>query len=150
MDQLLCFRSDGHPLHMKLLHLDAPFAVMPRATTDSHWLQHCRVLRPNSAKPTICKLGGFDAQTVVSHRDRRPTRPRHVSHQSSTTPAIQPAPPCPRASACPRCQPPRLVSGWSLGCSGFITPLVLRELKLWHDIICTSITLCMIHLECIH
>jgi hypothetical protein len=31
-----------------------------------------------------------------------------------------------------------------------VTPLVLRELKLWHDIIYIGITLCMIHLECIH
>jgi hypothetical protein len=31
-----------------------------------------------------------------------------------------------------------------------VTPLVLRELKLEHDIMCTSITLCMIYLECIH
>jgi hypothetical protein len=31
-----------------------------------------------------------------------------------------------------------------------ITPMVLRELKLWHDIICAGIALCMVHLECIH
>jgi hypothetical protein len=31
-----------------------------------------------------------------------------------------------------------------------VTPLVLQELKLWHDIICISISLCMLHLECIH
>jgi hypothetical protein len=31
-----------------------------------------------------------------------------------------------------------------------ITPLVLRELKLWHGIICIDISLCIIHLGCIH
>jgi hypothetical protein len=31
-----------------------------------------------------------------------------------------------------------------------VTPLVLLELKLGHDIICTRISLCVIHLECIH
>jgi hypothetical protein len=31
-----------------------------------------------------------------------------------------------------------------------VTPLVLPKLKLWHDIICISISLCMLHLECIH
>jgi hypothetical protein len=31
-----------------------------------------------------------------------------------------------------------------------VIPLVLRELKLWHDIICIGISLCMIHLGCIH
>jgi hypothetical protein len=33
---------------------------------------------------------------------------------------------------------------------GSVTPLVFQELKLWHDIICISISLCMLHLECIH
>jgi hypothetical protein len=36
MDHLLGFRSDGHALHTKMLRLDAPFAVMPHATTNSH------------------------------------------------------------------------------------------------------------------
>jgi hypothetical protein len=37
------------------------------------------------------------------------------------------------------------------GCVIFnVTPLVLPELKLWHDIICISISLCMLHLKCIH
>jgi hypothetical protein len=31
-----------------------------------------------------------------------------------------------------------------------VTPLVLHELKLGHGIICTGISLCMLHLECIH
>jgi hypothetical protein len=35
---------------------------------------------------------------------------RRVSRQSSTTPTTRSTPPCPRASACPRCQPPRLVT----------------------------------------
>jgi hypothetical protein len=30
-----------------------------------------------------------------------------------------------------------------------VTPLVLRELKLWYNIICIDISLCMLHLECI-
>jgi hypothetical protein len=32
----------------------------------------------------------------------------------------------------------------------YVTPLVLRELKFWHELICIGITLCMIHLKCIH
>jgi hypothetical protein len=31
-----------------------------------------------------------------------------------------------------------------------VTPLVLQELKLGHDIISIDISLCMLHLECIH
>jgi hypothetical protein len=31
-----------------------------------------------------------------------------------------------------------------------VTPLVLQELKLGHDIICIDISLCMLHLECVH
>jgi hypothetical protein len=31
-----------------------------------------------------------------------------------------------------------------------VTPLVLQELKLGYDIICIDISLCMLHLECIH
>jgi hypothetical protein len=31
-----------------------------------------------------------------------------------------------------------------------VTPLVLQELKLGHDIICIDISLYMLHLECIH
>jgi transposase InsO family protein len=31
-----------------------------------------------------------------------------------------------------------------------VTPLVLQELKLGHGIICIDISLCMLHLECIH
>jgi hypothetical protein len=31
-----------------------------------------------------------------------------------------------------------------------VTPLVLLELKLGHGIICIGISLCMLHLECIH
>jgi hypothetical protein len=31
-----------------------------------------------------------------------------------------------------------------------VTPLVLQELKIWHNIICINISLCMLHLECIH
>jgi hypothetical protein len=29
----------------------------------------------------------------------------------------------------------------------YVTPLVLRELKLWHDIICIGISLCMLNPE---
>jgi hypothetical protein len=35
-------------------------------------------------------------------------------------------------------------------CPVTVTPLVLRELKLWYDIICIGISFCMIHLGCIH
>jgi hypothetical protein len=31
-----------------------------------------------------------------------------------------------------------------------VIALVLKELKLWHDIICIDISLCMLHLERIH
>jgi hypothetical protein len=31
-----------------------------------------------------------------------------------------------------------------------VTPLVLQELKLGHNIICIDISLCMLHLGCIH
>jgi hypothetical protein len=31
-----------------------------------------------------------------------------------------------------------------------VTPLVLPELKLEHDIICIDMSLCLLHLECIH
>jgi hypothetical protein len=43
-----------------------------------------------------------------------------------------------------------LRSSLSLRWLTFVTPLVLQELKLWHDIICIGISLCMLHLECIH
>jgi hypothetical protein len=42
------------------------------------------------------------------------------------------------------------LSTLSISLSLSVTPLVLPKLKLWHDIICTKISLCMIHLECIH
>jgi hypothetical protein len=117
MDQLLGFRFDGHALHTKLLRLDAPFTVMPRATTDYQWNRHCQVLRPKLSKTAIRSVGWFripNHQTTVSIAPRgHPPRPGHVSCQSSTTPATWPAPSCPRASACPRCQPPRLVT-WLL------------------------------------
>jgi hypothetical protein len=36
MDQLLEYASDGHTLYMKLLRLDAPFAMTPCAASDSY------------------------------------------------------------------------------------------------------------------
>jgi hypothetical protein len=45
-------------LYTKLIRLDAPFVVTPRAATGS--LQNCRRdLGPNSANPTICGVGWF-------------------------------------------------------------------------------------------
>jgi hypothetical protein len=40
--------------------------------------------------------------------------------------------------------------GWRVHGAGGVTPLVLQELKLVHSIICIDISLCMLHLECIH
>jgi hypothetical protein len=50
MDQLIGFLSDSHALHTKLFRLDAPFAVMSCAASDSHWNRHNQVLRPNLSK----------------------------------------------------------------------------------------------------
>jgi hypothetical protein len=110
MDQLLKFLSDSHMVHTKLLRLDAPSVMTPHAAFDSCWKCHRRVLWPNSVENTpSVTLGGFsriNQQTTVSIAPRaRPSRPRHVS-----APATPPAPSHPRSSACPRCQPPRLVT----------------------------------------
>jgi hypothetical protein len=116
MDQLLGFWSYGHTIHMKLIPLDATFIVMPHAATSSSRNRHCWVLRPNSVEnPPFVAQGGFsrfNLQTIMSIASRaRPPRPRHVSCQFSTASATWPALPCPRASACPRCQSPWLVTG---------------------------------------
>jgi hypothetical protein len=50
MDQLLGFRSDGHILHTKLLRINAPSAITPRAATASLQNRHLRVLRPKLSK----------------------------------------------------------------------------------------------------
>jgi hypothetical protein len=50
-------------------------------------------------------------QTTVSIVPRVcPPHPGHLSRQSLTAPATRPTPPCPRASVCPRYQPPRLIT----------------------------------------
>jgi hypothetical protein len=90
-------------LHTKLLCLDTPFVMMPHVTSDSHRNHHRRVLRPNSVEnPPSIALGGFSRfnhQTTMSIAPRaRPPRPRHVSHQSSTTHATWPTSPHPHAS----------------------------------------------------
>jgi hypothetical protein len=89
---------------MKLLRLDAPFAMIPRVATDSHWNCHRRVLRSNLQSPIRSALGGFEAQTF------NPPRPGHVSPQSSTTPATWFTLPHPHVTACPRWQPPRVIN----------------------------------------
>jgi hypothetical protein len=114
MDQLLGFLFDGHALHTKLLLLDTLFVVMPCATTSSHQNCHRRVLRPTSVKnPSSVVWGGFSRfhhQTPVSIAPRaHPTHPTQVP-QCLTAPTTWPTPPHPHASACPRCQPPRLVT----------------------------------------
>jgi hypothetical protein len=63
----------------------------------------------NSTKPTIRSAGWFwgpnhQIITSVVPRTHHP-RHRHVSRLSSIAPVIRTAPPCPHASACPRCQP---------------------------------------------
>jgi hypothetical protein len=73
-----------------------------------------------SWKPTVHSVGWFwgsTTKTAVSITPRaRPPCPRHVSHQPLAAPTTWPAPPHPRASVCPRCQPPRLVTRllWSV------------------------------------
>jgi hypothetical protein len=31
-----------------------------------------------------------------------------------------------------------------------VTPMLLQEIKLWHDIICTDVALLVVHLDCIY
>jgi hypothetical protein len=73
----------------------------------------------NSAKPTIRSAGWFwgpNHQTCREHRTSCTSSTiRRMSRQSSTTPATRSTLPRPRTSACPRCQPPRLVT-WLLWC----------------------------------
>jgi hypothetical protein len=70
--------------------------------------------------PPSIALCGFEAQTIkkttsIAPHLRTPC-PGHVSRQSSTAPATRFSLPRPRVSACPRCQPPRLVTRllWSI------------------------------------
>jgi hypothetical protein len=114
MDQLLQFSSDGHALHTELLRLYAPSVITPCATSTSHWNCHHRVLRRNLVKnPPSIALGGFEAQPPSRYEyctaHTSPTSWTRF-HQSSTAPATRPTLPCPRASACPRCQPPWLIT----------------------------------------
>jgi hypothetical protein len=66
-----------------------------------------------SRKPDVHSSGWFWGSTTklswVSHRVRVP-HIMDMSRQSSTTPTTWSALPHPLASACPRCQPPRLVT----------------------------------------
>jgi hypothetical protein len=133
MEQLLEYWSDGHALHMNLLRLDAPFVMTPYATFDSHRNRHRRVLRPNSVEnPPSIVLGGFpriNHQTSASSALHAcPPRPGHMSRQSSTAPATQLALSRPRAGACPRCQPLRLVTRWFWSLSFTI----FKVLPLWY------------------
>jgi hypothetical protein len=107
MDQLLGFRFDGHTLHMKLLRLDAPFTMMPRAAPDF--------------RPPSLALGVFSR---INHQTSASSAPHvcppcsgHMFGQSSIAPTTCSAPLRPRASAFRRCQPPWLVTRrlWSLG-----------------------------------
>jgi hypothetical protein len=67
-----------------------------------------------SRKPIVHSAGWFwgpNHQTAVSIAPRaRTSCPGHVFRQSSTALSTRPALPRPRASAYPRCQPPRLVT----------------------------------------
>ena len=103
MDQLICFRSDGHVLHTELLCLDTSFAITPCVATGSLRNRRHRVLRPK-----------LNHQTCREHRTScTSSTTRRVSRQSSTTLATRSTPPRPCASACPKCQPPQLVT-WLL------------------------------------
>jgi hypothetical protein len=115
MDQLLEYSSDGHTLHTELLRLDAPSVITPHATSSSRQNRHHWVLRPNPVEnPPSVALGVFlrlNHQTNVSIAPcAHPPRPEHMSCHFSTMLATRPAPPCPDTSACPRCQPPWLVT----------------------------------------
>jgi hypothetical protein len=87
-----------------------PPSVPSETTTAVFW-------GPNSAKPAIRSAGWFwgpNHQTYHEHRTSCTSSTiRHVSRQFSTTLATLSTPPCPRASARPRCQLPRLVT-WLL------------------------------------
>jgi hypothetical protein len=117
MDQLLGFRSTATSFTRSCFALThppwsrhVPPLVPSRTATAEFW-------GPNSAKPVIRSAGWFrgtNHQTCHEHRTSCTSSTiRHVSHRSSNTPATQSTPPRPRASACPRCQPPRLVT-WLL------------------------------------
>jgi hypothetical protein len=90
--------------------------------TNSRRNRRHQVLRPNCVEnPSILTLGGF---LRINHQTTMSIAPHvflsclgHVPHQSSTTPATRSALPHPRASACPKYQPPQLVilRLWSLG-----------------------------------
>jgi hypothetical protein len=73
IDQLIGFRSNGHALHTKLLHLDTPFAVTPRAVTSS-LPNRCRRVWGPTTKPLW-----------VSHRMRVP----HVLDTCPTSPRLR-------------------------------------------------------------
>jgi hypothetical protein len=113
------FPFHGHTQHTKLLCLDGPFAVMPRATIESLWNHHHRVWRPKLSKTRHPQHGVVFRGSTTNHHITphvHPPRLRHVSYQSSTAPTTRPTPPCPRVCACPRCQPLQLVTWrlWSL------------------------------------
>jgi hypothetical protein len=133
MEQFLRYGSDGHAFHTKLLCLDAPFVMTPCAASDFPRSHHHRVLRPNSVEKSLSvTLGDFSRinhQTTASSAPHaHPSRPRHMSRQSSIASLTWPALPCPRARACPRCQPLRLVTQRLLP-FGQVPSLVLAALN---------------------
>jgi hypothetical protein len=117
MDQLLGYWSYSHTLHTKLLCLGAPSVMMPHVTFDSHRKRPRPDFKAKPGRkhaiPSVGWVWGSTTKIVVSIATRvHPPRPGHVSRQSSTTLATQPALPRPRVSACPRCQPLWLVTRW--------------------------------------
>jgi hypothetical protein len=96
---------------MRSCHVPPP--VPSRTASAESW-------GPNLAKPTIRSVGCFwgpNHQTCREHRSLcTSSTTRRVSRQSLTMSATRSTPPRPRARACPRCQPPRLVTRllWSV------------------------------------
>jgi hypothetical protein len=106
-----------HPSQWR--HMPPP--IPGGTTTTEFWA------KPNQ-KPIVCSARwSFEVQPP-NHLEYRttcaPPHPRHVSCQSSTTPTTWPALPRPHANACPRCQPPHLVTWrlWSHGLSPCTRP----------------------------
>jgi hypothetical protein len=104
MDQLLRFWFDGHVLFTKLLHLNAPFAVMPHAASNSDWNRIAWFWGPNPAKPTLYSIEWFWGSTTETStgsvlRTCLPS-PRHVSYRSTTTSTTWTTPPHPHAHQC--------------------------------------------------
>jgi hypothetical protein len=59
MDQLLEYASNSHTLHTKLLCLDAPYVMTPRAASDCRRNHTAEFCGPNLVKQALRSAGWF-------------------------------------------------------------------------------------------